>query len=307
MSYLCVDGGQTKTAVSLLDAEGETIEFWTERPLTTPSKPGAKENLRKVVRSVAEELRRKVAHLEDAAPEAACFSLTGYLEEDDTVPSLVGEELETVVPELKRIHIVPDYVGNWAAATRGEPGIIIISGGGSVVYGCDVSGSSLRVGGWGHLLGDEGSGYWIGLEAIKAALRSWAGMMPKTGLEGRLMEEFGVADDLEFLSAVYSGEISEAQIAGLVPLVVSLSEEGDEASDRIMEDAARHLADYCSAALDRLGTTRVYPSGGVFKAQDMQERFRLLLYEAGYNVEVRPTAAEPSEGIFLIARGVVFE
>jgi N-acetylglucosamine kinase-like BadF-type ATPase len=307
MSYLCVDGGQTKTAVSLLDAEGETIEFWTERPLTTPSKPGAKENLRKVVRSVAEELRRKVAHLEDAAPEAACFSLTGYLEEDDTVPSLVGEELETVVPELKRIHIVPDYVGNWAAATRGEPGIIIISGGGSVVYGCDVSGSSLRVGGWGHLLGDEGSGYWIGLEAIKAALRSWAGMMPKTGLEGRLMEEFGVADDLEFLSAVYSGEISEAQIAGLVPLVVSLSEEGDEASDRIIEAAARHLADYCSAALDRLGTTRVYPSGGVFKAQDMQERFGRLLYEAGYNVEVRPTAAEPSEGIFLIARGEVFE
>jgi N-acetylglucosamine kinase-like BadF-type ATPase len=256
---------------------------------------------------VAEELRRKLAHLKDATPEAACFSLTGYLEEDDTVPLLVEEELETVVPELKRVHIVPDYVGNWAAATRGEPGIIIISGGGSVVYGCDVSGSSLRVGGWGHLLGDEGSGYWIGLEAIKAALRSWAGMMPKTGLEGRLMEEFGVADDLEFLSAVYSGEISEAQIAGLVPLVVSLSEEGDEASDRIIEAAARHLADYCSAALDRLGTTRVYPSGGVFKAQDMQERFGRLLYEAGYNVEVRPTAAEPSEGIFLIARGEVFE
>jgi N-acetylglucosamine kinase-like BadF-type ATPase len=303
VSYLCVDGGQTKTAVSLLDLEGKTIESWKEGSLTTPSKPGAKENLREVVGSTAEELSRRLVRLASTPPEAACFSLTGYLEEDDTVPSIVRGEMEKVVPEIKRVHTVPDYVGNWAAATRGKPGIMIISGGGSVVYGRNASGRSLRIGGWGHLLGDEGSGYWIGLEAIKVALRSWAGVTRKTELEEKLLERFGAVDDLQLLSAVYSGEISEAQIAGLVPLVVSLSDEGDEASDRIMEEAAQHLANYCSAALDRLGTMPVYPSGGVFKDQDMQKRFRSLLANAGYDVEMRPTSAEPSEGIFLIARG----
>ena len=307
MIYLCVDGGQTKTAVSLLDAEGNTVEFWEEGPLTTPSKPEAEDNLRKVVQSAAEECNRRVSHLGSGSPEAACFSLTGYLEQDDTVPSIVREELEKILPGLERVHTIPDYVGNWAAATGGEPGVMIISGGGSVVYGRDDSGSSVRVGGWGHLLGDEGSGYWIGLEAIKAALRSWVGIISKTELEERLMEQFGVNDDLEFLGAVYSGEISEAQIAGLVPLVVSSSNEGDGTSERILEEAARHLADYCSAVLGQLGALPVYPSGGVFKARDIQERFVRFLGETGHDVEVHFTSAEPSEGIFLIARGGALE
>lgn len=307
MIYLCVDGGQTKTAVSLLDAEGNTVEFWEEGPLTTPSKPGAEDNLRKVVQSAAEECERKTSHLESGLPEAACFSLTGYLEQDDTVPSIVREELEKVLSGLERIHTIPDYVGNWAAATGGKPGIMIISGGGSVVYGRDASGDSLRVGGWGHMLGDEGSGYWIGLEAIKMALRSWAGVVHKTVLEERIMEKFGVNDDLQLLEAVYSGEVYEAQIAGLVPLVVSSADEDDEASQHILEEAARHLVGYCSAVLDQLGPLPVYPSGGVFKARDMQERFVRLLGETGHSVEVHFTSAEPSEGIFLIAQGGVLE
>ena len=308
MIYLCVDGGQTKTDASLLDELGNVLANWQEGPLTTPSKPGAEENLREVVRSAAEECNRKSSHIEGSGRlEAACFSLTGYLEQDDVVPSVVQEELEKVLPDLERVHTVPDYVGNWAAATGGEPGILIISGGGSVVYGRDASGASLRVGGWGHLLGDEGSGYWIGLEAIKAALRSWAGVIPETVLENRLMEEFEAEDDLQLLGAVYSGEISEAQIAGLVPLVLSSAEENDEASELILGNAARHLSDYCSAALERLGSLPVYPSGGVFKAPDMQERFIRLLGESGQDVEVQFASAEPSAGIFLIARGGVIE
>ena len=306
MIYLCADGGQTKTAISLLDETGHLLESWQEEPLTTPSKPGAEENLRKVVRSATEECRRRLPQLEGGELEAACFSLTGYLEQDDTVPSVVREEFDKVLPGLTRVHTVPDYVGNWAAATGAEPGIMIISGGGSVVYGRDATGNSLRVGGWGHLLGDEGSGYWIGLEAIKAAMRSWAGVDRKTVLEEHVMEKFGVGDDLQLLGAVYSGEVSETQIAGLVPLVVS-SAEGDRESDRILEEAARQLAGYCSAVLDQLEVLPVYPSGGVFQAHDMQERFVRLLGETGYDVEVHFTSAEPSEGIFLIARRGIFE
>lgn len=307
MNYLCVDGGQTKTAVSLLDAEGNTVESWEAGPLTTPSKPGAQDKLREVIRGAAEECERRISRVESGTPEAACFSLTGYLEQDDTVPSIVREELEKVLPGLERIHTIPDYVGNWASATGGKPGIMIISGGGCVVYGRDASGDSLRVGGWGHLLGDEGSGYWIGLEAVKATMRSWAGVIPETALEERIMEQFGVNDDLQLLGAVYSTEISEAQIAGLVPLVISSADEGDEVSERILEEAARHLAGYCSAVLDQLGVLPVYPSGGVFKAQTMQERFVRLLGETGHDVEVHFSSAEPSEGIFLVARGGVLE
>jgi N-acetylglucosamine kinase-like BadF-type ATPase len=138
MSYLCVDGGQTKTTVYLLDGEGKTIESWKEGPLTTPSKPGAADNLRLVVRSLCEELRRRSSD----TPQAACFSLTGYHEGDELLPLLVRGEVRKVVPNLEKVHVVPDYVGNWAAATPREPGIMVLSGGGVVAYGCDASGDS---------------------------------------------------------------------------------------------------------------------------------------------------------------------
>jgi N-acetylglucosamine kinase-like BadF-type ATPase len=303
MSYLCVDGGQTKTAVSLLDEEGKTIESWREGPLTTPSKPGAADNLRAVVRSACEELGRRLERSGGAAPEAACLSLTGYHEGDEFVPPLVKEEARRVVPDLERIHVVPDYVGNWAAATAGEPAIMVLSGGGAVAYGRDSSGHSARSGGWGHLLGDEGSGYWIGLEAIKMVFRAHDGMEPKTALEGELMQRFEVAHVRDLMNKVYSGGISEPEIAGLVPLVDALARQGDETSMRIMERAAAHLMELALVLLEQLGELPVFLSGGVLNAVAMDENFRRLLDEAGHNVEVSRGRGEPWEGIFMVAQG----
>lgn len=302
VSYLCVDGGQTKTAVSLLDEEGKTIESWRAGPLTTPSKPGAADNLRRVVRGVCEELLRRLEHSAGAPPEAACFSLTGYREGDEIVPPLVREEVRKVIPDFEEVHVIPDYLGNWAAATAGEPGIMIISGGGAVAYGRNASGDSAKVGGWGHLLGDEGSGYWIGLSAIKTTLRARAGMAPRTKLEEQVMETLQVHDDRELLENAYSGGISASEIAGLVPLVTSLARQGDEPAARIMEQAAAHLVELGVAMLARLGELPIYLSGGVWNVPAMVENFRRLLIEAGHAVEISRSKGEPWEGIFLIAR-----
>lgn len=307
VSYLCVDGGQTKTTVTLLEEDGRGIHAWRARPLTTPWKPGAMDNLRAVVQSIAQELNHRLEADAHGPPKAACYSLTGYLEGDDRIPSLIREEMEKSMPGLGGIHTIPDYVGNWAAATGGEPGVMVISGGGAVAYGRNASGDSLRVGGWGHVLGDEGSGYWIGLEAIKSALKSQAGMIPKTRLEARVMGVFGTKDDRRVLAEVYSGSFSEADVADLVPMVVSLADEGDEAASEILDEAAHNISRLCSAALDQLGMMPVYPSGGVFKAHGMVERLGKCLSEAGYGVEVRPKSVETSVGIFLIARGGIFE
>jgi len=305
MSYLCVDGGQTKTAVSLLDQEGKTIESWREEPLTTPSKPGAADNLRAVVRSAFEELGRRLERSGGAAPEAACLSLTGYHEGDEFVPPLVKEEVRRVVAGLERIHVVPDYVGNWA--TAGEPAIMVLSGGGAVAYGRDASGHSARSGGWGHLLGDEGSGYWIGLEAIKMVFRSSDGMLPKTALEAELMQRFEVAHVRDLMNKVYSGGISESEIAGLVPVVAALARQGDETSMCIIERAAAHLMELAVVLLEKLGELPVYLSGGVWKVAAVDEKFRRLLTEAGYDVKVSRGKGEPWQGIFVIAKGGILD
>jgi N-acetylglucosamine kinase-like BadF-type ATPase len=162
VTYLCVDGGQTKTAVVLFEDNGVQVHTWQTRPLTTPSRPGAADNLRLMVRELAEELRRRLASSGSALPKVACFSLTGFLEGDELVPSIVREETRTALPETEKIHTVPDYVGNWAAATRGEPGIVVISGGGrspmaasprATLYGSEAGGIS-----WATRGADTGSG-----------------------------------------------------------------------------------------------------------------------------------------------------
>jgi N-acetylglucosamine kinase-like BadF-type ATPase len=231
-----------------------------------------------------------------------CFSLTGYLEGDDKIPVLVEEEVRKVLPWVERVQTIPDYVGNWAAATRGEPGVVIISGGGAVAYGRNEEGASLRVGGWGHVLGDEGSGYWIGLQAIKAALGSWSGVSGKTQLEEPVMQTFDASTDLDLINKVYSGEASDADIAKLVPLVVAQAQGGDKVSDDILDRAAHHLARIAAAALESLGELPVHLSGGVFGAPTMQERFERALAEAGHAVAVRAGVPDQREGIFLIAR-----
>ena len=303
MTYLCVDGGQTKTAVMLLDESGDEVEAWHAGALTTPWRPGAMDNLRDVVRGIAEDLGGVLERASQKTPEAACFSLTGYLQGDQIIPSLIREEMERAVPGIGRIHTIPDYVGNWAAATGGRPGVMVIGGGGSVAYGRTGSGEALRIGGWGHLLGDEGSGFWIGLQAIKAALKSRAGVSPKTSLEERVMRRFGTDDDRLVIREVYSTSFSEAEVAGLVPLVASLAQEGDEVAVGILDEAADHLADIALAVLHRLGDLPVYPSGGVFRAPTMRERFERALARSEAGVKVRDAASDnPLYGVFLIAR-----
>ena len=303
MTYLCVDGGQTKTAVVLMDEGGREVEAWRAGPLTTPSKPGAMDNLRAVVRDIADELGRRTREGLQGFPEAACFSLTGYMEGDDAISSVIREEMEKAVSGVGRIHVVPDYVGNWAAATGGKPGVMVISGGGSVAYGRTGSGEALRIGGWGHVLGDEGSGFWIGLEAIKAALKSRAGVIPETALGECVMCEFGTQDERRVIREVYSAFFSEAEIANLVPLVASLAQEGDAAATRILEEAAGHLSHIVRALLRRLGDLAVYPSGGVFRAPTMLDRFEKALEASGNEVEIKDTVnADPIDGVFLIAR-----
>jgi hypothetical protein len=84
-----VDGEQTQTAVALLDEDRTELRAWKAEPLTTPSKPAALEDLRRVVRGITEELHTILADSGDSPPKAACFSLTGYMHDNDFVPSLV--------------------------------------------------------------------------------------------------------------------------------------------------------------------------------------------------------------------------
>lgn len=302
MIYLCVDGGQTKTDVFLLNEGGTPLESWKEDQLVHPSRPGGERRLRGVVRRACEELKRLLEQRSLDVPLSMCFSLTGYHEGDEHIADLVREEVQTVFPGFEKAYTIPDYVGNWFAATGGKAGIVVIAGGGAVAYGRNDRGASIRIGGWGHILGDEGSGYWIGLEAVKAALKSRHGLIEKTDLAGEIMQNFGVDKETDFLRRVYSGSIDEDDFAALVPLVATLAQAGDGAANRILDEAAGHLAKMGAAIMEGLGTLPIHLSGGVFLAPTMRERFGKYLACMGKTVEIATESAEPANGILLAAK-----
>jgi N-acetylglucosamine kinase-like BadF-type ATPase len=116
------------------------------------------------------------------------------------------------------------------------------------------------------------------------------------------METLGAEDDRQVLSRVYSGSFSEAEIAGLVLLVASLASDGDESSDRIIEEAAYYLASMAEAVQKRLGQLPIYLSGGVFGAASMPERFKRSLAGLGRDTQVMTVVSDPLDGVFLIAK-----
>src|SRR5205085_1278058 len=89
---------------------------------------------------------------------------------------------------------------------RDAPGIVIIAGTGSIVYGRNQRGEAARAGGWGHLIGDEGSGYWIGREALAAVMRAEDGRGPSTRMTADILEFFTVADVSRLPRIVYDRE-----------------------------------------------------------------------------------------------------
>lgn len=193
-----------------------------------------------------------------------------------------------------------------AGAFAGEPGIILIAGTGSICYGINEEGEMARSGGWGYLLGDEGSGYFLGQQALIAALKDFDGRGQKTELRPVLEEKFGVENISLIIPAVYSGKISREAIAGLAPLVFDTADRGDAVAREILQRAGLALAGLTRAVAVRLGLTgkliRLALIGGLFSRKRwFIGPIREELGALSPGVEIVKPQLEPVLGAVLLA------
>jgi N-acetylglucosamine kinase-like BadF-type ATPase len=258
---LGVDGGGTHTVSVILDASGRAIG----RGLGGPSNH----------QSVGEEAARKglaeaVAAARSAAGDpplaAACLGMSGLDREEDL--TILRRMAEAVLPGLP-VQIVNDAEIALVGGTSGRrEGIVVIAGTGSIAVGIDARGRTARAGGWGHLLGDEGSGYDLGRQALNAATRARDGRGPKTSLMGRLPATAGVPDLEGLAHCVYSEGWTAPEVAALAPAVLEAAEEGDEVAQGIVDTAAHELALAAIVVIRVLGMEQqafeVVLSGGIF-------------------------------------------
>jgi N-acetylglucosamine kinase-like BadF-type ATPase len=154
--------------------------------------------------------------------------------------------------------------------------VVIISGTGSIAYGRNGAGEAARSGGWGYVLGDEGSGYWIGRAALRAVLREADHRGPRTMLTPMLLQHFAIPQPQGLIYEVYHGNLKPAAIGALATCVQQAFEKRDEVAVGILQAAARELeAAALSVArrLDLIG--QPFPfilAGGIFRAVPWLER-----------------------------------
>ncbi|MDZ7289631.1 MAG: hypothetical protein ONB42_06830 [candidate division KSB1 bacterium] len=242
--FLGFDGGGTTLRGCLIDDSGEVLALASHPPASFPK---LREKIGEPVARLAGELQTQ-AGLAIGPVTAAGFCSTGVGRpaEREIVERALREKniAETTIAES-------DFMAAHAGAFAGGPGIIVNAGTGVFGFGRTASGENIRVGGWGYLLGDEGSGFAIAQGALIAALKDWDGRGPKTVLRSIFEKHFKVASIELCISQIYSSDFDRGQFAALAPLVFDAADHGDAVAHEIIRHNGRELGHLVRAAANR--------------------------------------------------------
>jgi len=266
---LGIDGGGTKTRVAILDETGHLLATGTSGP-SNYNDVGENVTQENIGRAV--EAARQAADLPAPPFDAVFLGMASVVSpQDRQVIRNMAEALNLAPAEL--IGVDHDCRIALAGGLTGRPGIVQIAGTGASTYGRNAAGEAWRSGGWGPLLADEGSGYWLGIQAMIAAVRSYDGRLPHTPLEERVLAELGLSDMNEIMHRLYVEGRPRAEIARLGPLVIAVAGAGDPYALALIQQGSEEMADCVLAVARRLGLDKG-PSelalvGGVFQGGDV--------------------------------------
>jgi len=244
--FLGVDGGATKTLAVIVDAGGHEIGRGMAGS-GNQAAVGPERAVASIRRAVAEAARHAG---NNETFQAAWIGLAGVDRPGDR---------DRLLPHLDALATVVRLTNDAELALTGLDdaiGVAVIAGTGSIALGRDAAGTIARSGGWGHIIGDEGSGYEIGRMALKAVARASDGRGPQTALLPAILTEWRLAKPDAMIDRVYP-DGDKGEIARLSTLVFAVARDGDMMARRIMREAATELA---RAAL-AVGAMLDFPDG----------------------------------------------
>lgn len=246
--YLGIDGGGTRTRAVLVDENGRFQGYgvsgsanYDDVGITV-----AQANIETAVHAAFHQANQPVQ------PCAAAFlGLAGIVSENDrAIIHAIAATLNLAPPD--KVGVDHDIRIALAGGLSGRPGIALIAGTGSAAYGRNADGETWRAGGWGQLIGDEGSSYWLGVQAMRAAVAANDGRGAKTALKTAVLTHLALTDINDIMHHLYHQGMSRSEIAALAPLVVEAAENGDVAANGLLDKAAHDLALCVTAVATKL-------------------------------------------------------
>ncbi len=297
MYVLGIDAGGTKTVCLLADDRGVVLA----------EARGGGANLQAhgelEVEKVLHHVMDTALGNRDIRLSAICLGIAGVDRPQDAeavrgIMRRIGAKTRTLV--------VNDALVALVAGAGENPGVVLIAGTGSIAYGRDASGHAARAGGWGYLLGDEGSGFWIGRRALSAIVRAADGRGPTTQLTDLVMNRLKLVRPSDLIRETYYRDLRRTAIAGLAPLVQQARDNGDAVAAEILKQAAAELTAAAASVVNKLEMRgEVFPTilaGGIFKAVPwLADEVIRLMSEIAPRSQASVLTVEPALGAVRLA------
>ncbi len=297
MHVLGIDAGGTKTVCYLADGDGRVLA----------EARGGGANLQidgeLAVEKVLHAVMDQAVGDQERAVAAICLGMAGADREQD---GAVVRGIMRRIGARARFVLVNDALIALVAGLREASGVVIICGTGSIAYGRNSRNEAARAGGWGHILGDEGSGYWIGRQALRAVARAADGRGPATALTPRLLTHFAVAHASDLIGEIYERQLRHHTLARLARVVQQARDEGDEVATQILELAAHELVRSARSVVERLRMHeepfQFVLAGGVFAGVPwLGDELRRRLPGIAPHAQVMRLEVEPALGAVRLA------
>lgn len=237
-----VDGGGTRTTLVAVDGTGNELAR-----LDTSTSNAAVIGHDAAARTLAAGLTDLAGVCGSPLPfTAGWFGLSGSDRPDD------HDRLLPALRRFVRAITMTNDAEMILGALPGRTGVALVSGTGSIAFGRDRAGRHDRAGGWGHRFSDEGSGYDLGVRALRAFAAEADGRGLTTAISPRLTAHFDLAEPHQLIARVYNPATTKADIAALATIVLDVARAGDPVAERIVDEAAAALASLAVATARRL-------------------------------------------------------
>lgn len=301
--FLGVDGGGTKTIAVLTDEAGAFIAEGQSEG-SNPLRVGLEHALSNIAHAIADVCVR--ADVSPSQIRATCVAIAGI--NHPAHFRAMKEGLDRELP-MDNVELVTDARAALVGALDGHSGVVVIAGTGSIAIGVNEHGEEARSGGLGPILADEGSGYYIGLRALKAVASAFDGRSGPTHLSELVCRRLGVESAADLPGVVYSdGSASNVvDVASLAELVTEAARVGDEIARAILADAGEELARLAVSVIRRLQMRDCEFSiacvGSVFNASDyLIAPLRVAVNRFAPWARIEPPRFAPSVGAARLAR-----
>jgi len=303
---LGVDGGGTKTTVQIADCNGRLM---TEKKSGSSNyKSVGVENAKININNAVLGAIRNIKISDNIFFKSSCFGLAGNDSKEDASiyhKIIFNSKIGSYLNPLNTIICNDTRIG-LAAGSNSKNGVMIICGTGSNCFGINEEGREAKVNGWDYILGDEGSGYEVGIKALRALMRAYDGRGESTLLSKTILEDLKIKNVTELIRWAYGYCFSKDKIAAIAKTVCRTAEMKDDISIKILKEEVYEAFISIKAVVKKLNLIEkefdLVFVGSVFKCEKYFKNVLIdKLKEKFPKINIIPLTKKPVEGAIKLA------